>query len=297
MTTKAGVKSSEVEVKEKEEFSLPYETVKIQFIKKQRGAISDVKHVAFGGMLEGTAKHFVPKKSKETFKYIPVLDAEEQKFLEEMLGYDKGGLGLYKDQNNFWDKFEFSVPKEGMNLRLFDPIDYIRYKILLTYTNTVSPSLADLKLNDKATYYFVMVRQGEEDNVEVVKYNVKKEAYKIAEKLELNPQHIREFLYLKGTRVAADTPITWLISRLGQMVENEPEEVVNIYTTKDYKIRSLVARGVLSGVIKDVHGSFSLEDGITLCEENESPSLASAIKFLSNPANASLRQRIEAKIG
>jgi len=278
-------------------FSLPNEIIKVQFVVKQRGSIVNPEHVAYAGMLEGAIREFIPKKSRHTFKYVQVLEKHEQDALEDIMGLEKNALSLYKESNNYWDDIKIPIGKDGIRLDLSSPTDYIKYKVLLTYTNTIATSLAELKVVDKATFMFVIVRPGEQDSEEVMTYNFKKEAYSIASKLEASKETIKEFLYLYGIRVASDISTKWLIARLGKIVEEDPQTLVDIYSSKDYSTRAIIARGVLSGVIKDVNGAYTLEDGIELCSENESPSLTNAIKFLSNPNNTDLKNRILAKIG
>ena len=135
------------------------------------------------------------------------------------------------------------------------------------------------------------------ENENVIKYNVKKEAYSIASKLELSTERVREFLYLYGVRVSGDASVKWIKGKMAQIIEDDPNGVVDLYTSGNYDTRSLLARGVLCGVIKDVGNKFYLEDGIALAPENEIPSLANSIKFLDDAANSDIRMRVEAKIG
>lgn len=280
-----------------EKFSLPNEVVKLQYVKRQTGLITNPKHIAYGGMIEGAFREFVPKKSEDTFKYIQVLTKEEQDYLEEIMGMPKGGLNLYKEDNNFWDSVKFSIPKEGRNLHLSKPIEYIWYKVLLTYKNTIATSLAELKTKDLLSYAFVMVREGESENSEVAVYNVKKEAYGIAAKLETSTNAMREFLYLTGLRVTADVTKAWLIAKIAKMAEDDPQNMVDVYSARDYNSRSFIARGVLSGVIRDIGGAYTTEDGMNLCNPDESPSLANAIRFIADPRNHAIKSTLELKMG
>jgi len=278
-------------------FSLPNETVQVEFVKRQRGNITNKKHVLFGGMGENARRHLVPKRSKSTFKYIQILTKEEQAFLEDAMFLESGGLNVYKAENNYWDTISLDLVKEGISLHLNNPVEFIRYKILLSYTDMVAPSLNELKLNDKATYQFVVVRKGERANITVAKYNIKKEAYKYATQLELNMDSIKEFLYLAGIRAAGDASVSWLKAKLGILVEEQPDKVVDIMSSTDYTTRALLAKAVLSGVVLETSGKYSLEDGVQLCEEGEVASLSVAIKFLASNSNADIKNLIEAKLG
>jgi len=279
------------------DFELPNEIVQVNFVKRQRGSITNKKHILYGGMMEGSKRTFVPKRSRSTFKYEKILTKEEQVYLEPAMGLVKNGLNPYLSDDNFWDTIKVELLKEGIKLNLSDPIDYIRWKILLTYANTVAPTLAELKRQNKQTYMFVIVRDGEQENSKVESFNVKKEAYKIVDKVETSTERLKEFLYLMGVRVSPDTSITWIKSKLADLVELDPGKIVEVYNTDNYAVRGLIARAVLSGVIKEVNGLYHLEDGIALCGEGESPSLSNAVKFLAHNNNADIRNRVDAKLG
>ncbi len=282
---------------DKAPFTLPNMVVQIEFMKRQKGNITNPKHVLFGGMSETAKRRLVPRRNKTNFKYIQILSEEEQVFLESILSLDKGGLSIYKLEGNYWDTIYVDLTKEGIALNLADPVEYIKYKIAESYDDIVCPSLAQDKIGHKMTYQFVIVRPGERGNEKVSVYNIKKEAYQIATKLELNSEHIKEFLYLAGMRASGDASISWLKEKLSEMVEETPQKVIDIYTSTDYPVRALISRAVLSGVIRDTNGRYTLEDGLQLCGEGEVPVLASAIKFLSNNANADIKLLIEAKLG
>ena len=279
------------------EFALPNEKVVVEFIKKQKGNITNPKHVLFGGMAENAKRHLVPRRSRDTFKYIQILSKDEQAYIENVLALGKDGLSIYKPENNYWDGVSIDLVKEGVPLDLSNPIDYLKYKMVLSYDDMVASSLAELKLRNKRTYQFVVVREGDRSNITVASYNIKKEAYKAAAQLETNIDHIREFLYLAGKRSAGDASVSKIKSMLATMVEDDPQRVVDIVTATDYATRALLSRAVLGGVVKDVNGKFSLEDGVVLCAEGEVASLSNAIKFLSSTHNADIKKLIEAKLG
>ncbi len=278
-------------------FSLPEEVITIEFIKRQRGSITNPRHVMFGGVLEASKRILVPKRNRTTFKYLPVLDKKEQTALETMMGLDDGTLGAFKVTNNFWDDVTVEVKKEGVKLDLSDPMQYIKYKVVLQYKNTIAESLATLKARNKQTYRFVIVRKGEKSNDAIAKYTVKKEAYKIADLVESDMNKLKEFLFLMGSRVASTTSLKVMKAKLAEFVEDSPHKVVEIYTAKDYTTRAILARGVLSGIIKDAGGRYLLEDGLELAEEGKQGTLGNAILFLTSPSNKGIRNQIEAKLG
>ncbi len=141
------------------------------------------------------------------------------------------------------------------------------------------------------------MRKGEKSNDAIAKYTVKKEAYKIADLVESDMNKLKEFLFLMGSRVASTTSLKVMKAKLAEFVEDSPHKVVEIYTAKDYTTRAILARGVLSGIIKDAGGRYLLEDGLELAEEGKQGTLGNAILFLTSPSNKGIRNQIEAKLG
>lgn len=278
-------------------FSLPQEIIKVEFIKRQKGSITNEKHVLYGGMGESATRELVPRRNQKTFKFIQILSPEEQEYLEDALALPKGGLSVYKPEDNYWSKVKVLLTKEGIDLDLSDPIGYIHYKVVMSYDNLVAPSLAEKKRINKGTYQFVIVRPGEAGNEVIDLFNVKKEAYKLLDRIESSIDNTREFLYLAGVTQARTGSVKWLKARLATMVETEPNKIVDIVGSSDYGIRALISKGVLSGVIKDLNGRYQLEDGVMLAEQGEVSSLSNAIFFLQDKKNAEVKNRIEAKIG
>jgi len=284
-------------VKKSDSFTLPNEKIRIEFVPRERGMVKNKNHVMYGGMLEGSKRELVPKKSRNTFKYIPILDTEEMDYLENVMGLEKGALNFYKPENNYWDSISITLLKEGIDLDLSNPVHYIQYKIAISYDSIVAPSLADLKVKNKWTYMFVVIRKGERDAGKAEQFDIKKEAYTIAAKLETNMENVKEFLYLYGVNLSRDVSIRWLKGKLGEIVEDNPQKVIDIYSSKDYSARALIAKGVLSGVIKEVNGRYYLEDGLALCYDNMQPTLSNAIKFLKDKRNTTIKNKILAKLG
>lgn len=286
-----------IEKKGDSSFHLPNEKVMVEFVKAERGTIDNPKHVLYGGMMEGAFREFVPKKSEKTFKYIPLLSKIEQAFIEDALAFGKGDLNVYRPDNNYWDDVSLRVPKEGTQLNLSDPVEFMQFKMLLTYVNTVAPSLADLRAQNRPTYRFVVIRGHERENEEVMFFNVRREAYSISTKLETSTESMRNFLYLMGLRIPPNVARPWLVAKLANYVETSPEEVIKVHTAEDYSTRALLAKAVLAGVVTDTNNVYYLEGQVPLCSEGELPNLTNAIKFLASTGNADIKNLIDAKLG
>ena len=108
----------------------------VRYILKQKGNITNPRHVLYGGMAEGASRTFVvPKLSSG--KYVNVLTDDEKDFLEDAMGLEPNALSIYKKVDNFWDDSNplkitrVRLTKLDSYLDLSSPEDYIKYKILL----------------------------------------------------------------------------------------------------------------------------------------------------------------------
>ena len=107
------------------------ERVIVRHIPKERGMVTNPKHILFGGMAESATRTFVvPRLSSGMF--VNVLTDSEKAFLEEIMGLEYNALSIYKKVDNFWDDSNDNgisrvrLTKQDNYLNLADPEDYIR---------------------------------------------------------------------------------------------------------------------------------------------------------------------------
>ena len=99
---KEPIKVDVEEVKSKarvKDFSLPNHSILVRYIKRQKGNITNKRHIAYGGMLEGSTQNLRPKKGSNG-QYVNVLSDLEQNYLEKKLALEQGGLSVYKKEGN-----------------------------------------------------------------------------------------------------------------------------------------------------------------------------------------------------
>ena len=125
------------------------EIITVKFI-PQQGMISDPKHVLYGGLSERSFIHVtVPKLRSGVF--VNVLTDSEKEYLEAALGLESGAMNVYNKVDNFWSNATeggmsgVRLGKIDTRLDLSDPMDYIRYKILLANKDIVAPDLQTLQ--------------------------------------------------------------------------------------------------------------------------------------------------------
>ena len=203
----------DAEVVEDSLFELPKETLFVRYVKRQTGFIRDPKHIAYGGKIEGAFDE-LPAKQNRMGQYVSVLDKKEEKGLEEIMGVEDKYLSLYRTTNNFWDTIKIRIPKEGIFLDLSKPFDYIKYKILLTYDDYISPSVLVTYL--KRSYKYEIVKQSDINKRDASEVNYDIEAYKLFGKIEDSREQLAGILQVLTKKAVSTTDHDWLIREVGK---------------------------------------------------------------------------------
>jgi len=97
-------------------------------------------HIRF----EGSFTTYDAPMAKHGKGVMPVLTADEQEYLESILDSSrgKGWLSSYAE-NSAWtgrSRYKIELGLDEVELRLFDPVEFIQYKILLSNRNDIAPS-------------------------------------------------------------------------------------------------------------------------------------------------------------
>jgi hypothetical protein len=275
----------------KVEFYLPDEKIQVRFIKKQSGYIKNPSHVAYGGMLEGTMVS-LPAKEDRAGNYIPVLSKDEQAGLEKLMQVDEGYLSPHKVINNFWDTQTVGLSKEGLHLDLNNPYDFIKYKMLLTYEDYISPSIHDT--HTKRSYRFELVRKEDENMASKAKIDYKRKAYMILGKIEDSREALAGAVRILSGRTVSTTNHDFLISEVGELIEQDSKRFVTLLEDPLYKIKLFIEMAISAKQITKNRNRYASNDGVELCEEGEVPTLDNTIKFLSHDKNQDIKLAIEA---
>jgi hypothetical protein len=284
------------EINDKKEFTscLSNETVRVKFIKRPNRNITNPKHVAYGGMLDSAEKILVPKQLRNG-QYSNILNDSEKSFLEDYLNLEEGYFSIYKKDDNFWDNYKVRLTKEDTLLNLSDPYDYIKYKVLLSNDNLIAPSLDHVP--HKATYLFVLVKEGEEEERKVTKLSAKKQAYKYLGKYEDDKDVLNYILRSMGKAVSKRTKISTLKLWIDDEIEKDPALFNKIIEDKYFETKVLINTAVDLGVITLVKNEYyDSESNTALAESNESADLTNTAIYLNKPRNQEVKLSIQARI-
>lgn len=271
-------------------FSLPEKTIVVKYIKRKSGMASNVgeDHVISGGMLSGSVhKYCTPQLRNGSL--ANVLTKEEKNVIEDLTGLK---LSIYEE---FWLTHSVSLFKEDNRLDLSNPLDYISYKILLSYKDDVAPTWADrLK---KQTYKFVITSADEELTEKKSGFDSKKEAFKLYGKIEDDKEKLIGILKLLTNKpISKDSSLKWIQTKVEEIIDNKPSSFVDLVKDSKLETKLLLSEAEDKKVVIKTGNKYSTIDGLDLCENGQSPSFENAIAYLDNPKHQEIRNLIEAKI-
>ena len=273
---------------------LKNERILVRFVPKEDSNITNPKHILYGGMAEGAVKYYIVPILASTGTYKNVLTDDEKAFLESYMGLEYNALSVYNKTNNFWANFTVRLTKHDNYLDLSDPNDYIKYKVLLANTDFIADSLKTLNDHPKATYQFVMIKEGESEKREEEKMSVTMKCYKEYGKIEDDNDTLRCIIELIDNRpIAKNTKSEFLKSRINSLIQADPKLFYNIITDEYLNNKVLIKTATEEGVIKRRNNLYYFED-TPLCPDGTESTLSVAAEYIGLGKNQDLKLRIEA---
>ena len=273
------------------------ERVIVRYVPKESGIVTNPKHILYGGMAENAVKYFtVPQ--LESGKLVNILTDGEKEFLEDIMGLEFNALSIYKKENNYWSNKQVRLLKQDNILDLSDPEQYIKYKILLANKDEIAPSLQALQDMPKATYKYVIIKEGEETSNARQEMSATMQAYMEYGKYEKDADTLRTIIEtIDGRPLALNTKIEFLQTKINKLIQADAKLFLKVITDPLLSTKVLIKRAVEGGLIANRGGFFYLrEDNSPLCSNKEDPTFNIAAKFLASPKNQALKFSIEAKL-
>lgn len=279
------------------------EKVIVRFIARAKGMITDPRHILFGGMAAGSKIKFTTPLLRSG-QYADVLTKEEKKFLEYKLGLEPNALSVHNRTNNFWsDANEQGIGRieliKGDNpLDLSQPIDYIKYKILLNNKDQIAPSIQVLQDKPKATYKFVIISESDTAKAANTKVTIKAQAYMEFGKINEDKEKMRVIIEtIDGRPTAANSTVEYLQGKIGELIEANTKMFLQVVKDPFLDNKVLIKKAIEAGLISNRGNYLYLRDGnIPLCEHGQEPTMNIAAKYLSLPKHQELKFSIEAKV-
>lgn len=279
------------------------ERIIVKHINKQTGLVRDPKHVLYGGMSENAKKIYTVPLLRSG-AYMDVLTKEEKDYLEYALGLEPNALSVYKKDNNFWETTndegvsKVILYKQDNYLDLSNPVDYIKYKILLANKDRIAPSAKVLQDSPKATYEFVLLSDSEETAAVQTNITTKMKCYKEFGKIEDNPDILRLVIEtIDGRPLADNTKLEVLQTKVNDIIQNNSRLFLSVVTDELLPTKVLIKKAIEAKVItKRGNYLYLRSDNSPLCENDQEPTFNIAASYLNNPKRQELKFSIEAKV-
>lgn len=279
------------------------ERIIVRHIPKERGMVTNPKHILFGGMAENATRTFVvPRLSSGMF--VNVLTDSEKAFLEEIMGLEYNALSIYKKVDNFWDDSNENgisrvrLTKQDNYFNLADPEDYIRYKILLANKDFIAPSLEALEDAPKMSYQFVIISEGAETKSAKDNMSATMKCYKEFGKIEDDIDILRTIIEtIDGRPTAPTVKLEFLQTKANQLIQADSKLFLKVITDPMLSTKVLIKKSIEAGLIANRGNYLYLRsDNTPLCENNEEPTLNIAAKYLNSPKHQDIKFTLEAKL-
>lgn len=279
------------------------EIITVRHINKQTGNIRDPKHVLYGGMSDNATRTYtVPLLRSGAL--CDVLTKDEKAFLEEYMGLEPNALSVYKKENNFWDTSndegvsKVILHKHDNHLDLSNPVDYIKYKILLANKERIAPSIKELQDNPKATYEYVIMSDQEDTAAIKTNISTKMQCYKELGKIEDNADILRLIIEtIDGRGMAPSSKIEILQNKANDLIQANARLFLSTITDKLLPTKVLIKKAIENGIIsKRGDYLYMRKDGMPLCGDGQEPTFNIAAAFLNEPKNQELKFSIEAQL-
>jgi hypothetical protein len=237
---------------------------------------------------------FTVPKNAMNGSYINPLTTEEQDLLEAHAGLSikAGDLSIHKRENNFW-KSTFKPVKLGKDPRtldLSDPMDYITYKVLLLNKDFIAPDAYSAQR--KASYKYMIVDEGYEDNNKSATANLIADAYLEYGKIREDKVALSDILFLlTNQRVSPNSTLIWLQGQIGDFIASNPKRFIEVVNDKDLMTRVLITKGLTYNAIQKDGTAYRTMGGDLMGVD-----LTATIAFLNNKQNSDHRILIETMI-
>lgn len=292
---------SQVDIEDEPYNCLRNERIIVRFVPSPNAMVQTKGHVLWGGMADGAKRNFVVPRLRSG-QYVNVLTDNEMACLEQVMRLEKGALSIYNRTNNFWDDNnpegigKVTLFKQDNYLDLSDPVDYIKFKVLLANKDQICPSLQELEDRPKATYQFVIISENAETQMNLSRNDAKMECYMEYGAIRQDSDTLRTILeIITGRPIASGTKMDFLQSKVMDNIEKDPRRFLQVVKDGLLPAKVLVKKAVEAGLVTRRNDLYYYE-GTPMCEAGEDSTLTNAAKYVSNIKRQELKYSLEARV-
>lgn len=196
-------------------------------------------------------------------RLVNVLTKEEEEFLEKELSLEKGDLSIYKKKENFWEQsnFHINLDKLGMELDLSDPMDFIRYKVLLAFPS-IAPSWD--KRFDDGDYKFALVDDNYQVEEDFKDTNIELELYDNLNKIKNSRAKMKDVLRVYGKVPAHDASTDFLVTQIRKLItanKDTKEKLLYIFNDPNFEMKVFIEKALECGAMRKEGSRYMLPGG------------------------------------
>lgn len=274
------------------------EVIIVRHIPRESGMVTNPKHIFYGGMAENATRTFTAPILETSSTFVNVLTKSEKEFLEEAMGLEPNALSVYLKQNNFWDNFSIRLTKGETYLKLSDPNDYIKYKVLLANKDFIAPNITAMQEFPKATYQFVLIAEKEESKESNKKLSASIQAYMIFGKIKDDKRVLKLIVEtIDGRPISAKSDLDFIQAKAYDLIQANAKLFVQVADDPYLPTKVLIAECLETNLIRKRGDYLYLaSDNSPLSGPTEDPTMTNASKFLSNAKNQEVKLMLEAKL-
>lgn len=272
------------------------EKIIVKFLPKDGGLVTDKKHILYGGLGESSKRRYtVPRTSTGVF--VNVLTNSEKAFLEDLMGLPHNAMSVYLKTDNFWENKYVTLGKDNSVLDLSNPEDYIKYKILKVNTDFIAPSEESLKTLRKATYQYVLMKEGEEVSTSINSLNIASSAYMKFGELKSDVEKLALIVEIATGKVVSKLDPNTVLSQVGTLIQNNPKAFITAAEDEYLDTKLLLKKSIAKGLVrKKGQYYYFTEDNSPICNEGQEPILQVACAYLNAPKHQEKMFALQAKL-
>ena len=232
----------------------------------------------------------VPFDTKRGQLVNPLTD-EERENLEKLLMMKPGDLSIYKKgKENFWNSFRVNLDKDALPLKLNEPMDYLRYKVLLTCPE-IAPSWE--QRFDRAEIRFALVDGEYEVQDKAKSSEIKRKAYEHFSDLQGSRERMIDFLMVYGKKPSSDASKDFLVAAIDDIITNPKtiDKFLAIVEDKKFEKKLFIERCLEAGALTRNKTKYLLPGGDIIGNN-----LDEAIEYINNKKNNEIYAMLKASV-
>jgi len=185
-----------------------------------------------------------------------VLTSEEREFLEEFIDSTrpKGWMSPHvQSKLNVWkgkSRYKVELTKEGIDLNLNNPIEFIKYKLLIANSGDIAPSY-ETRLDKRYIYYIENKEVADETKVKAIEVRIKaSELFGKISQSEAKLMRVLRVMFKGDTRrVPKGMTSNSAKALLFDAIEKSPTNFISIVEDTEFENKAVLYKALERGVI------------------------------------------------